>query len=56
VVRFETSGRAKQPIFPYEEIVISLPFDHDGARDAARAESQAYANWSRLRPSRDDEA
>ena len=39
VIRFETSGRAKQPIFPYEEIVISLPFDHDGARDAAHTES-----------------
>lgn len=39
VVRFETTGRAKQPIFPYEEIVISLPFDRDGARDAAHVES-----------------
>ena len=38
VIRFETSGRAKQPVFPYEEIVISLPFDHDGAGDAAHAE------------------
>ena len=37
VIRFETTGRAKQPIFPYEEIVISLPFDRDGARDAAQA-------------------
>lgn len=36
VIRFETSGRAKQPIFPYEEIVISLPFDHDRGRDAAQ--------------------
>ena len=35
VIRFETSGRSKQPVFPYEEIVISLPFDHDGTRDTA---------------------
>ena len=27
--RFESSGRSKQSVFPYEEIVISLPFDHD---------------------------
>ena len=37
VIRFETSGRAKQPLFPYEEIMIRLPFDHDGARDGAQA-------------------
>lgn len=35
VIRFETSGRAKQPIFPYEETVITLPFDHDEGRDSA---------------------
>lgn len=37
VIRFETSGRAKRPVFPYAEIVISLPFAHDEARDAAHA-------------------
>ena len=37
VIRFEDSGRSKQPIFPYEEIVISLPFDHDETRETARA-------------------
>lgn len=37
VIRFEDSGRSKRPVFPYEEIVISLPFNHDGARDAAHA-------------------
>jgi len=38
VIRFETSGRAKQPIFPYEEIMISLSFDHDGGSDGTHAE------------------
>ena len=38
VIRFEDSDRSKQPVFPYEEIVISLSFDHDGVRDAAHAE------------------
>jgi len=37
VIRFNTDGRAKKPVFPYEEIVISLPFAHDGARDTAHA-------------------
>jgi len=37
VIRFKTDGRAKKPVFPYEEIVISLPFAHDGARDTAHA-------------------
>jgi len=37
VIRFEDSGRSKQPIFPYEEIVISLPFDHNDARDTVQA-------------------
>lgn len=37
VIRFETDGRAKRPVFPYEELVISLPFDHDRAHDTARA-------------------
>lgn len=37
VIQLETSGRSKQPRFPYEEIVISLPFDHDGTRETARA-------------------
>ena len=37
VIRFEDSSRSKQPIFPYEEIVISLPFDHDETRETARA-------------------
>jgi len=37
VIRFETSGRAKQPIFPYEEIVISLRFDHNDARHTVQA-------------------
>jgi len=37
VIRFEDSGRSKRPVFPYEEIVISLPFNHDGTRDAAHA-------------------
>jgi len=37
VIRFETNGRSKRPCFPYEEIVISLPFDHNSAHDAAHA-------------------
>jgi len=35
--RFESSGRSKQPVFPYEEIVISLLFDYDETRDTAHA-------------------
>ncbi len=27
LIQFEQAGRAKRPRFPYEEIVISLPFD-----------------------------
>ena len=37
VIKFEDRGRSKQPVFPYEEIVISLPFDHDGTRETAGA-------------------
>lgn len=36
VIRFEQDGRAKRPVFPYEEIVISLPFDRDDVQDGAR--------------------
>jgi len=34
VIRLETEGRSKRPVFPYEEIVISLPFDHDRAHES----------------------
>ena len=37
IIRFETSGQSKQPVFPYEEIVISLPFASDGTQDPAHA-------------------
>lgn len=37
VIRFEESGRAKRPIFPYDELVISLPFGSDRVQDAAPA-------------------
>lgn len=37
IIRFETSGQSKQPVFPYEEIVISLPFASDGTQDSAHA-------------------
>lgn len=35
IIHFEADGRSKKPIFPYEEIVITLPFDHDESSDAA---------------------
>jgi predicted transcriptional regulator len=39
LIRFEREGRAKRPIFPYEEVVISLPFHRDDAHDVASAMS-----------------
>ena len=35
VIRFEQVGRSKRPVFPYEEVVISVPFDRDDTADAA---------------------
>lgn len=35
IIRFEKEGRSKRPIFPYEEVVISVPFDQDDVADAA---------------------
>lgn len=35
IIRFEQDGRSKRPIFPYEEVVITVPFDRDDAADAA---------------------
>lgn len=34
VIRFEQDGRSKRPIFPYEALVITLPFYRDDAADA----------------------
>ena len=39
VIRLERDGRAKRPVFPYEEVVISLPFDRDATHDPASATS-----------------
>lgn len=38
LIHFEQAGRAKRPVFPYEEIVISMPFGGDGS-DVAEATS-----------------
>lgn len=35
IVRFEHDGQSKRPVFPYEEVVIAVPFDREGAADAA---------------------
>ncbi len=35
VIRFEHEGRSKRPVFPYEEVVISVPFGRDDTADAA---------------------
>lgn len=35
IIRFEQDGRSKRPIFPYEEVVITVPFDRDDKADAA---------------------
>ena len=35
VIHFEQVGRSKRPVFPYEEVVISVPFDRDDTADAA---------------------
>jgi len=37
VIKLEQDGRTKRPIFSYDEIVISLPFDVDTSRDTAEA-------------------
>ena len=37
IISFEATGRSKQPVFLYEEIVISLPFASDGTQDPAHA-------------------
>jgi predicted transcriptional regulator len=37
LVRFEQAGRAKRPVFPYDEILISLPFDSADASDSTPA-------------------
>jgi len=34
VIRFEQTGRSKQPILPYEEVVITVPFTREDAADA----------------------
>ncbi|MFB6202557.1 MAG: hypothetical protein ABEI98_11190 [Halorhabdus sp.] len=39
LIQFEQDGRAKRPIFPYEEVIISLPFDREDATDAPAASS-----------------
>lgn len=39
VVRFDRDGQAKRPVLPYDELVISLPFDRDQAADIAPASS-----------------
>jgi predicted transcriptional regulator len=39
VIRFESEGRSKRPVFPYEEVVISLPFTGDDRPDRAAAKS-----------------
>lgn len=35
IIRFEQEGRSKRPIFPYEEVVIAVPFGRDDTVDAA---------------------
>lgn len=35
VIRFEQDGRSKRPVFPYEEVVITVTFDRDDSADAA---------------------
>lgn len=37
VIRFEQDGRSKQPILPYEEVIITVPFTRDDAVDATAA-------------------
>jgi predicted transcriptional regulator len=39
LIQFEQDGRAKRPIFPYDQVMISLPFDRKDATDAAPASS-----------------
>lgn len=39
LIRFEQDGRAKRPVFPYEEVLISVPFDRDDASDTASVPS-----------------
>jgi predicted transcriptional regulator len=36
VIRFDESGQAKEPVFPYDDLVIS-PFAHDSGDSAAAA-------------------
>lgn len=37
VIEFAQEGRAKRPVFPYEELVISVPFADTGIPDTASA-------------------
>jgi predicted transcriptional regulator len=37
LIRLEMDGRSKRPVFPYDEIVIDLPFGHDPSHDTASA-------------------
>jgi predicted transcriptional regulator len=34
-IRVEQEGRSKRPVFPYEEVVITVPFDRDDTADVA---------------------
>jgi len=38
-VTFEQDGRAKRPVFPYDKLLINLPFADDDATDSASARS-----------------
>lgn len=37
LIQFDQDGRSKRPVFPYDEVVISLPFDRDDTPDVASA-------------------
>jgi predicted transcriptional regulator len=38
VIRFEEDGQAKRPVFPFEELVINIPFPH-GTEDTETSAS-----------------
>jgi len=39
LVQFEQESRAKRPVFPYDEVMIRLPFDREDATGAASVSS-----------------
>jgi predicted transcriptional regulator len=37
VIRFAEEGRSKRPVFPYDELIITVPFGHRSGDETDRA-------------------